>query len=272
MAVVIVSYEVSDELSRCLRSLRRAGFANAPHEVVVVDNASTDGTAERVRLEHPWVRLVARPDNRGFAASVNEGVALTRAEHVLVLNPDTEVPPDCLSLLALARQRSPEAGAIGFRHVDGDGLFQLSIGLWPSFATELLRRMVQRRLDAGDRSLRAACELFLRRTRPVAWASGSALLVRRDAFGAIGGFDEGYFLYFEDLDLCLRLWRAGLPVVYEPAMTVVHYRGRSARRAPARVAQAYRESQLRFWRTHKGPLQAGLLAAYLRLKGKTGRN
>ena len=268
IAVVIVSYEVRAELGRCLRALEEAGFAAPGGEVVVVDNASTDGTAMRVREEHPWVQLVARPDNRGFSAGVNEGVRHTTARHVLLLNPDTEVPLGCLPLLRAAAERCEGAGVIGFRHVDGDGQFQLSVGLWPSLPSELLRRVVQRRLDAGDSRVRALCQHFLRQPRAIAWVSGSAMLVRRDTFEAVQGFDERYFLYFEDMDFCLRVWATGARVVFDPSLTLLHHRGRSAAKSPERAARAYRESQLRFWRTHKGAIQARLVEAYLRWSGK----
>ncbi len=261
VTVVVVSFNVRDHLERCLASVTGA------EQVILVDNGSQDGSAEMVRASFPGVEVIAFDDNRGFSAAVNAGA--TRAEHaaLLLLNPDAAVPVGGLVAMRRALDARPAASALGFRQVDADGRFQLAVGPSPSLALELVRRAIQRSLDRGNDRLAALLDRTLGRARAVPWVAGSALLVRRDAFEHVGGFDERFFLYFEDIDFCLRLRHAGGEVWYEPAITVVHERGASAARAAGVAARAYRESQLWFWEKHRGPWVRALVHRYQRLRG-----
>ncbi len=259
LSVLIVSYNARDRLRNCLASLTEA------FEVVVVDNASPDESAAMVRDEFPEVRLVAWPKNRGFSAGVNEAARIASGDCLLLLNPDTVVPRGALLALERALAARPKAGALGCRQVDEWGRLQLTIGPRPSFVMELLRRAVQRRLDAGSAWVAAMLDRVLAKPRRVPWVAGSALVVRRREFAAVGGFDEGFFLYFEDIDFCLRLGRLGLMVYYDPSITLTHIRGASAETSPKIARRAYRESQLRYWQKHRGRLALGVVRAYQRL-------
>jgi hypothetical protein len=261
LSVVVVSYGVRDLLARCLTSI--AGAA----EVTVVDNASPDGSAAMVRERFPSMRLLELPENRGFAAAANAGARATDGDALLLLNSDAELPAGALPRMARALACRSDAWAVGFRQVDGEGCFQLSLGLRPTLATELLRRTVQRRLDRGDRWLAAALDRLLSFPLRVPWVAASALLVRRDAFDRVGGFDERFFLYFEDIDFCLRLRAAGGRIYFDPSVTILHHRGASAATHRARAARAYRESQILFWEKHHGPWARHLVRTYLRLRG-----
>ncbi|MGQ0720848.1 MAG: glycosyltransferase family 2 protein [Candidatus Eiseniibacteriota bacterium] len=261
--VLVVSYGVKGLLERCLASLREDGWT----DVVVVDNASPDGSAEMVRARFPWVRLIALTENRGFSAAVNLAAAAATGDALFVLNPDTVVPVGTRAGALRSLRDHPEAAAVGFRQVDEDGTFQLSVGLQPGFATELLRCIVQRRLDSGDRKLAARIDRRLSTARPIAWVSGATLLVRRDAFDAVGGFDEGFFLYFEDIDFCLRVGRSGRVILYDPSVTVLHHRGESARTNSERAAREYRRSQLRFWEKHSGRATRRAVRLYQKVRG-----
>lgn len=258
LSVLIVSYNVQHLLRRCIASV-------AEHEVIVVDNASSDGTVEMVRREFPDIKLIAWEQNRGFSAAVNAGAKLATGDVFLLLNPDAEVPAGAASRMVAAIDANPKAWAMGFRQVDADGNFQLAMGPRPGLIVELGRKLLQNRLDKGDLALG---QLIDRVTQagPVAWVAGSSLLVRRDAFERVGGFDETFFLYFEDIDFCLRLAQAGGVVYYDPYVTVVHHRGASARRDSGLAAKAYRESQLWFWEKHRGPWTRRLVHAYLLAK------
>ncbi len=258
-SVLIVSYGARERLRRCLARL--GGSA----ETVVVDNASPDGSAEMVRSEFPWARLVPWGENRGFSAAVNEAVRLARGDLLLLLNPDCVVEPGALAQMPAALARLPGAQAVGFRQVDEQGGYQLTVGPPPSFALELVRRTVQRRLDHGDARLGRLLDRLLARPRRVPWVAGSVLLVRRDAFERVGGFDERFFLYFEDIDFCLRLAAEAGPVYYDPSITVMHVRGESARSAPELARRAYRESQLYYWQKHRGSIARAIVGAYQRL-------
>ncbi len=261
LSVLVVSYNVAPLLRWCLASLAEAD------EIVVVDNASSDDSAEVVRREFPAVTLIASPDNRGFSAGVNAAARAATGDLLLLLNPDTEVAPGVIAAMREALLRRPGAAAIGFRQVDEKGVFQLSFGPPPSLVLELVRMVVQHRLDAGStRTARLLDRVFSRPVR-VPWVSGAALLVRRAAFEAIGGFDESFFLYFEDIDFCLRLRREGGSVHYVPGVTVLHHRGRSAASDAGLAQHAYRESQVLYWRRYRGRRVAALIGRYQRLRG-----
>ncbi len=262
ISVLIVSYRVRDLLERCVASLVGAA------QIIVVDNASDDASAAMVRERFPHVDVLAWTENRGFAVAVNAAAARARCDKLLVLNPDTELAPGVLAHMEHALDEAGEdVWAMGFRQVDRDGAFQLAIGPDPSLVAELWRMVLQRRLDAGDRWLGRLIDRWLGRARDVSWVGGSALLVRRQAFVSVGGFDEGFFLYFEDADLCLRLRAAGGRVVYQPSVTLVHHGGASAAGNRAQARRAYRLSQRRYWQKHRGRCTSVIIDAYQRLRG-----
>jgi N-acetylglucosaminyl-diphospho-decaprenol L-rhamnosyltransferase len=265
LSVLVVSYNVAPLLRECLASLAEAD------EVVVVDNASSDGSTEMVRREFPGVTLVASRENRGFSAAVNVAAGAATGDLLLLLNPDAAVAPGVLGAMRAALGRRPDAAAIGFRQVDSRGAFQLSFGPPPSLVLELIRMIVQRRLDAGDRRLARLVDRLVSRPVKVPWVSGSAFLVRRAAFEAVGGFDEAFFLYFEDIDFCLRLRKEVGSVYYVPEPSVLHHRGRSAAGDPAEAGRAYRRSQLLYWRRYRGDGVARLIQWYQRLRAVAKR-
>lgn len=258
LSVLIVSYNVLPLLRRCLASV-------AEHEVIVVDNASSDGTADMVRREFPNVRLIAWEQNLGFSAAVNAGAKVATGDAFLLLNPDAEIPAGAASRMVASLEANPAAWAMGFRQVDADGNFQLAMGPKPTLLVELGRKLVQKRLDRGDHALGNFIDRFTQ-AGPVAWVAGSSLLTRRDAFERVGGFDEKFFLYFEDIDYCLRVTQAGGGVFYDPYVTIVHHRGQSARTDNSLASRAYRDSQLYFWEKHRGPWTRKLVHAYLLAK------
>lgn len=261
LSVVVVSYNVRPLLERCLAALHGAA------ELIVVDNGSRDGSVDLVRERFPEAQLVSRPDNPGFSTAVNLGVRQATHDVVLLLNPDTELPVGGLRAMLARFEQRPEAWAMGFRQVDQDGFFQLAVGPPPSLILELGRRVVQRRLDRGDRWMARVVDGLLSVPRQVPWVGGSVMLMRRAAFERVGGWDERFFLYFEDIDYCLRLRRAGGQVIYDPSVTVIHHRGRSAATEQAMAQRAYRESQLLFWEKHRGRGAAALVRLYLQARG-----
>jgi len=263
LSVVIVSYNQGRLLARCLQSCTDVG------EVVVVDNASTDPEIEHTRRRFDGaVKWISLPQNRGFSCGVNVGAAATQGEYLLILNPDTELLGVTATTLMHALRKRPGAGAVGFRQVDSRGNWQLSLGPRPGVGSEFVRSLLQRCLDRGGvsgfaigRCLDVAARHF-GGTSPVGWVAGSALLIRRRDFERVGGFDENYFLYFEDLDFCLRLADTVGPVYYDADLTMLHHRGASASECRVAVAAAYRRSQRRFWRTHGSIGQSAFWTAY----------
>jgi len=250
LAVVVVSYNTRPDLLRCLAAL--GPTATLPLEVVVVDNASHDGSAGAARAAFPDVRVIENTTNLGFARANNIGLRETSAAYVLILNSDAELRPGCLEALCGLLDRRPELGAVGPRTLGGDGRIQLSFG--PALTP--LAEWRQRRLVTG---LRAGAPWALRQVEHMAarehepdWLSASCLLARRTALDGVGGFDEGFFLYEEDVDLCVRLRRAGWRLLFTPAAEVVHQLGRSMETAPALARLEYDRSHLRYYRKHNG--------------------
>jgi GT2 family glycosyltransferase len=220
ITAIVVSFETRDELEPCLESL----VAAPPAEIIVVDNGSTDGSIELVRERFPEVTLIVCERNIGYGGAANVAVAASSTPAVLVLNSDTVVPPGAFQALGRYLADHPEAGLVGPRLLETDGSLQLSAWPWPSIGDMLLTdtglHYVVRRIPGLRR-------LFIRtwdhdRTRPVPWVAGAAMAIRRTAFEAVGGFDEAFFMYSEDVDLCRRLAKAGFETHYATVTTVMH--------------------------------------------------
>jgi N-acetylglucosaminyl-diphospho-decaprenol L-rhamnosyltransferase len=264
LTIVIVSYNARDDLARCLDSLLAAPPA-IDHEIVVVDNASTDGSAEAASA-HPGVRLIALPANVGFAAANNAAIRATQGELILLLNSDTIVPPGAIDGLVGALRTSPGAAAAGPRLVDAEGRPELSFG---DMVAPLAEWRQKRLLAAAARGERDALEDIAVRTSGGGfphWVSGACLLVKRAEAEAVGLLDERYFMYLEDVDFCAALRARGQRILFTPDVTITHLRGRSRASAPAATSRAYRDSHRAFYAKHH-PRWAPLLDAYLRLKG-----
>ena len=259
VTIVIVSYNTREDLARCLDSLHDSPPA-ATHEIVVVDNGSSDGSAEAVR-RFPSVRLIESGGNVGFARANNIGIRATGSVNLLVLNSDTIVPAGAIDRLLAELEANPDVAVVGPRIVDGQGRAELSFGrmIGP------LNEFRQKRLARGP-----VDELTRRRGYPD-WVSAACMLVRRADAEAVGLFDERYFMYTEDVDFCAAIRARGRKVLFAPEIDVVHLRGRSAAMAPGETRAAYRRSQIAFYEKHH-PLWAPLLRAYLWLRsgGKAG--
>jgi GT2 family glycosyltransferase len=263
LSVVIVSYNTRDELVRCLESLRRV---TAPLETIVVDNASGDGSAAAVREGFPEVRVLENPENAGFARATNRGLREATGELVLLLNSDAEVRPGAVEALADVLRARPDVAIVGPRTVGSGGEPQISFGPdltpWSEWGQARLVRGV--REGRPDALRRAAAQA--EGEREVDWVSGSCLLARRAVLRDVGFFDEAFFLYEEDADLCLRVRRAGHKVLYSPRGEVLHHLGRSMAKAPERARAEYDRSHLAYYRKHNPAWQTGLLRIYLFLR------
>ncbi len=257
LSIVIVSFNTRADLERCLDSLRSAPPATS-HEIIVVDNGSSDGSPAAARR---WtnVRVVENPANVGFAAANNIGIAAARGDLLLLLNSDTIVPAGAIDRLVAEFERDPAVAVVGPRLVDGNGRAELSFGRMISPLNEWRQKRLQRDDAAVERATR-------QRTYPD-WVSGACLLVRRTDADAVGLLDERFFMYTEDVDFCASIRARGRRVLFAPEVEVVHLRGRSAAAAPQATNQAYRRSQLAFYRKHH-PFWARVLAVYLRLRGQ----
>lgn len=261
VAVVVVSFESRDLVLSALDSL--AAHGGLPLEVAVVDNASGDGTVAAVRQRHPRALVLANAENRGFSAACNQGWRALAAPLVLFLNPDAEVLPGAVPALAEAIDRRPDVGIAGPRTLNEDGTVQVSTGPDLTIASERAQRRLVAGLRARERwALAEAHERHAREHEPD-WVSGACLMARRSALEAVGGFDEGFFLYEEDADLCRRVRAAGLRVLFTPAAVVRHRLGRSMAKASDRARREYERSHLRYYRKHNGRLQTALLRLWM---------
>lgn len=278
LRVVVVTYSPGRALESFLASLERA--TTEPYEVVLADNGSTDGTPEAAAASGR-ARLIRTGGNLGYGGAANVGAATATAPWLLVANPDLTFAPGALDALFATAARWPGAGALGPAILTPDGALYPSARAIPS-----LGRGIGHALCGWWWPTNPWTAAYRReRGRPVegpcGWLSGSCLLVRREAFRAVDGFDPGYFMYFEDLDLCERLGRAGWRCVYAPTAVVTHHGGHATRREPARMqrahhASAYRYLARRYAARRYAPLRwllaGGLTARYLlaRVVGRVG--
>jgi GT2 family glycosyltransferase len=254
LSIVIVSYNARADLERCLESLHVVPPA-APHEILVVDNGSTDGSVEAAR-RRAGVRVIEVGSNAGFARANNIGIRESRGTNVLLLNSDTLVPAGAVDRLLEEIERHPDVAVIGPRLVDAAGRAELSFGRMIGPLNELRQKRLARS---------AAVDRLTRRRQYPDWVSGACLLVRRADAEAAGGLDERYFMYTEDVDFCAAIRARGRRVLFTPDVEVVHLRGRSGASAPAATREAYRRSQVAFYEKHH-PGWAPLLKLYLRLR------
>jgi N-acetylglucosaminyl-diphospho-decaprenol L-rhamnosyltransferase len=265
LAVVIVSFEGRDTLLAGLDALRtRASF---PLEIVVVDNASTDESAAAVRARHPDALVIANAENVGFARACNQGWRASRAPHVLFLNPDAEVAPGAVEALVSLLEERPEVGAAGPRTRGTDGTIQVSTGPDLTPLAEFRHRRLVLGVARREAQALAEAEVLHAREHEPAWVSGSCLVARRAALEEVGGFDEGFFLYEEDADLCRRLREAGWGIVFTPEAEVRHHLGRSMSKAPRRARLEYHRSHRLYYRRHNGPLSRAVLRVILAGRG-----
>ncbi|MEZ5286857.1 MAG: glycosyltransferase family 2 protein [Vicinamibacterales bacterium] len=251
-AIVVVGFRAYDELDRCLASIARH---DPDTPVVVVDHQASATESARLRARYPGVRYEPRERNPGFGAGVNDAARLVPGAHLVLLNPDCELTGPLASPLLGVLDEMPRVGIAGALVRESDGRVQASARRFPDVTTglggrtswlsrvvpdnPLTRRNLTTDPDAGIRT--------------VDWVSGACMAIRRDAFDALGGFDERFFLYWEDADLCRRAAAAGWTTVYAPVAEVVHVTGRASRHAPTRSRWAFHRSALRYYWKHGSP-------------------
>jgi len=270
VSVLIVGYHAYGEMDRCLTSL---ALHEPDAEVIVVDHDADTGRGRALVAAHPRVKYVARQGNPGFGAGVNDGARLATAPMFLLLNPDVELHAPVVRPLVECLERHDHVAIVGGRIREADGTIQASARRFPDLSTAFGGRTSWlTRISPGNplsrRNLSTSFgsqETALR----VDWVSGAFTMIRADVFRALGGFDERFFMYWEDSDLCLRALRSGWTTMYEPGAEVLHLTGRSSRHAPLRSLVAFHVSAFRHYWKH-GSLLARVLAP-LAVAGLTGR-
>jgi len=258
LSIIIVSYNGREHLRKCLQSLAAHG-PSVGHEVIVVDNASQDGSAEMVAAEFPQARLLTLPKNVGFAAGANRGIKDAGGEAIVLLNPDSELKEDVFGPMLTYLRGHPDIGILAPKLRDEDGSLQLSCRRFPTFSVALFNRysLLTRLLPRNRFSARyLLTDWDHSAIAAVDWVSGACLMARRSLFEEIGPLDEGYFMYIEDVDLCQRVHRAGYKVVYFPEAAITHHIGRSSHTLPSRsIVERHRS----MWHYYKKYLRRGWL-------------
>jgi GT2 family glycosyltransferase len=270
LSVVIVTFHSRAVLAACLESLDAA--VSMPHERIVIDNHSGDGTVEWLRAHRPDVRVIENPDNRGFARAVNQGLEQATGETVLLLNPDCRVSREGIERLLETLRDDPTVAAAAPMLRDERGTPARSCGRFPTLWTLFCEHLGLAAAFPHQRGFGGYKygEVPLERLRDVGWASGAALLMARHAIERLGGLDGGFFMYMEEVDWCRRARRAGLRVRFVPEVGFVHTGQHAAPHAGGRTYLYNLHSRVRYFRKHHGRLAAwtakGILAASLALK------
>ncbi|MCL4295959.1 MAG: glycosyltransferase family 2 protein [Anaerolineae bacterium] len=257
ISVIILNWNTRDMLADCLETL----LAQAGHltlELIVVDNASTDGSQAMLRQRFPQVHLIANRDNVGFARGNNQGMGISRGRYLLLLNSDAFISPGSLEALLQLADTQPLAGIVGAHLLNADGTFQASHTPFPNLWQEFMILTGLGRLLFG-RWYPSRGPEEAKGPQIVDYVEGACLLVRPAAFRETNGLDEGFFMYAEEVDWCYTMRQKGWQVWYQPAAKIVHLGGGSSQgRRTQREGDLYR-SRVRFFRKHYGNLPAQLL-------------
>lgn len=261
LSIIIVNWNTRDLLSACLESIAvdRQLMHNAivtDTEVIVVDNASSDGSAAMVESRFPWVSLVQNTENMGFARGNNQAISKSTGRYVLLLNSDAQLSRGVTDSMIRLADRYPEIGVVGPRLVDDEGNLQQSWANFPTLWSEML--------GVHHRSFRASVsELAF----AVDWLAGACLLVKRSMINEVGLMDERFFLYSEETDWCRRVHDAGWLTVYYPRVTAVHREGSSSSQNVGASRLLLYQSKVLYASKHFGDLQARFLQLFFVVSG-----
>ena len=254
LSIIIVNWNTKDLLRDCLNSIYADPQAGE-WEVLVVDNASGDGSVQTIECTFPQVHLIASCENLGFSGGNNLALQRARGRYFLLLNSDTQVEVGALSALVDFMEMHPEAGAVGPKLLNADGSLQLSCGMAPSLWTQIIDKLLLHKLfpffklgrwDHGE-------------IRSVGWVTGACLMIRREVVEQIGLLDTMFYMYYEDVDWCLRVGKGGWSILYYPFSRVLHLEGQSSRKNLAAMLVTSQQSLFYLFQKHFGPRQTFVL-------------
>lgn len=267
ISTIIVSWNAKDFLLECLESIK-AQPLSVSMEIIVVDNASTDGSPAAVENKYPDVRLIRNDQNYGFAKANNIGIKESKGRYLCLINSDVKVLPECLTYLYAYIEKNPAIGIIGPRILNSDLTIQCNCRHFPSLwnifcsATALYRIFPNSQRFSGEQMFYFKYDVI----RSVDVLSGCFLLVRREAVEQVGYLDDQFFMYSEDVDWCKRFWQAGWQVVFLPHAESIHYGGASAANSPLRFSVELEGSLFQYWTKHHSKLSRILLFCLLVLQ------
>jgi GT2 family glycosyltransferase len=253
LSIIIVSYNTREFISACLNSIKKY-LDGLPYEIIVVDNHSVDGTSRLIHEDFPDVSLIENGKNLGFGRAVNEGYKKAGGKYLLILNPDVEILPGSVEKMIHFLEGHPEVGLLLPKLVNPDGSLQFSCRTFYDFLTLFFRKTPLGKAFPNHKIIRKHLMLDWdhREPREVDWGLGACMFLRRDALGNREIFDERFFLYFEDVDLCLRLKKEGWKVVYYPEAVMIHSHLRhSAKGVFSRAKWEHLKSLIKFYFKHR---------------------
>jgi len=257
LTVIVVNFNDKAHLQRSLSSVEENAKGLA-FEIIVVDNNSQDGSAEFIEKNFPGVKLIRNKENVGFSRANNQAIRESRGEFILFLNTDTVLFPNALGLLLEEMRANPQIGALGPALLRDGNRYQVSFGKKVSFFSEIVQKFFL------NHYYRLLLKTFQEK-REVGWLSAACLLMKRSVLAEAGLFDENFFLYFEDIDLCLRIREKGWKLVFFPRARVFHEGGISTSSFKFSSRLEYRRSQLYYYRKNNSKISLFLLCLYLRL-------
>jgi GT2 family glycosyltransferase len=259
VSIIIVNWNTKDLLQNCLRStLEQAG--DVDYEIVVVDNASSDGSAEMVKQIFPQVKLIENTENHGFAAANNQGMAIAQGRYVLLLNSDTVILDNAIAKTVAFADDHPDAAVVGCRVLNPDRTLQPTCFMFPSLLNMLLSTIYLNKLFSKSRFFGRERMTWWHRNdeREVDVVTGCFMLVRQEAIKQVGMMDERFFIYGEETDWCYRLKQAGWRILFTPNAHIIHLGGASSKQIKSEMVLQLRASILLFFKKHKGRFSYGL--------------
>ncbi len=268
VSIILVNYNGTALLRSCLSSIYKCTH-DLPYEIIVVDNHSSDASIPTIRSEFRDVCLIENAENIGYGAGSNLGARQAKGKYLLFLNTDTVLSENSIRMMANYMDSHPDVGALGPKLRYEDGCFQLSAGQLPNLFVEAVDKLRYGLARTWRTAFCPVLERWYTKSEPVGWLTGACLLVSKEAFLQVGGFDEHFFMYYEDKDLCLRLQKHAWKVIFHPATSVMHLLGGSSH-AQTRdsINHFYRTSQLYYYQKHLGRFQTWSLRLYLKASGK----
>jgi N-acetylglucosaminyl-diphospho-decaprenol L-rhamnosyltransferase len=267
ISILMVNYNGSSCIYQCLDSIEKI-VSNCPYEVIIVDNCSTDNSIKIIKDNFPLVTLICSETNVGFSKANNLALNYSQGNHLLFLNTDTILTENTPKILSDYLEQERDIGIISSRITFQDGSYQLSGGRLPNLIVEFIDKI---KYGVDRKWHHIFSKLYNQKysvVQEMGWLTGACLMIRRDVFEQLSGFDESFFMYFEDKDICKRASEAGWKIVYYPGTSLIHLLGGSSQDVKKSINTYYRDSQLYYYQKHLGKFQSAILKLYFRLSGK----
>lgn len=267
LSIIIVSWNVYDYLAGCIDSILK-NWSSLEYEIIIIDNASNDGTADLIKRNYPGLILIKNEINQGFAYANNQGIRQARGRYLFFLNPDTIIESNAIEKMLAFLEQNKDVGAVGPRLLNEDLTIQHSVRTFPTFRDALYRHTILRYFGLFKnhyekwrmKDFKSDC------LTDVDQLMGAAILAEKELVRKVGGFDERFFMYYEEVDLCYRIKKKGYRIVFFPDASIIHFGGKSSEQIPFRKKFIAIRSLLRFFGKHRNKAEvAGFVIFFLPL-------